>query len=333
MDFIDKVIEFLAFLLCVMALFGINKKGIVIFLLAFLMLFSNKFFIRNSFFAMKKTKPDFIKQETVKKSFSIKDNAQLTGDNKSYEVKVNQVVALGDKTKEEVYELRKKFVEKSIFSNMDYEPSEEVFGQIVTGKPWYSASVCVNSTKPGKVGGLSEESRFINNPSVLVALEFPYNFRVLNDQKWCTSNVNNLIPKKIFYSKAKKIVTVVYERIPFRNSERNHYEFNGINANDLGYSFAYVDLNKSTFKPEFVNSQNISNKVSEFLDFIHVGFSCQLEGGCNNASPPQQELDFRVTNTQYTKHNGTIYIKLWKEYPSSVENEADMTEIIVLENY
>ena len=55
-------------------------------------------------------------------------------------VEINHPTPLSYKTKKEVYDLRKKYVKKSIFDIPNYEPSDEVFGGIEDNKPWISTN-------------------------------------------------------------------------------------------------------------------------------------------------------------------------------------------------
>lgn len=77
-------------------------------------------------------------------------------------------------SKEEFYNLRRKFVKTSLFGTSFYNPSKEVFGQIESSKPWYGItySGCITKTlgTPNAYAGLSEESRFVNNPNILVGV-------------------------------------------------------------------------------------------------------------------------------------------------------------------
>ena len=51
-----------------------------------------------------------------------------------FKMNINEV-ELSYKTKEEILNLRKNYVNNSIFASKNYKPSEELFGQIVDGKP------------------------------------------------------------------------------------------------------------------------------------------------------------------------------------------------------
>ncbi|MBR1461517.1 hypothetical protein IJ596_07820 [bacterium] len=241
-------------------------------------------------------------------------------------VTVNFPIPLSYKTKKEIYELRKRYVKESIFSSKDYKPSDSVFGMIEDNKPWISTNICAKESGETYVDGASEESRFIANPTALVALEYPFNWDGRQDSSFYENPINQLIPLKISYSKSKNEIEVAYSRFPFESKAPYFYEFNGVNAADLGYRYAYLDLGRSTCKPKFDEKDNISNSVIEFQNFIHLGSSCGVAGGCNNGSPRQTYLEFHVE--EYSPCE--LYIKLWNSRPNSYRDKADINEKIIV---
>ena len=64
---------------------------------------------------------------------------------------------------------------------------------------------------------------------------------------------------------------------------------------------------------------NISKEIYRFKDFVHVGASCGVQGGCNNISPHQTELDYRLLHLP-----AEMTIKLWKEKPMNPYMKADI---------
>lgn len=136
----------------------------------------------------------------------------------------------------------------------------------------------------------------------------------------------SLLPIYAEYSDAKKELLVVYNNFSTGNSDNTHL-LKGMNAWDLGYKYAYVDKSNSLNPVRFKSKNNISNEVYEFKNFIHVDGACKVEGGCNNGSPSQPEIEF-----YFPKNNdGTmITIKLWKEKPKSKYLPADFTERLVI---
>lgn len=312
-----------------------NKNNVFVVLLIFLavlcVVFNNK--ITQIFQSKDKVQ---VEQSTI--ISHVKDKNDFYPPNetiKNYSQGCSAPISLSGKSKKEIYDIRKDYVRSSIFANEDYEPSEEVFGQIESGKPWISANVCKDpKTHNMRTTGASEESRFIVNPNVLVALEYPFSYSNYPDEDWCADDTINMLPEILEYDGYKKEIKVYYRRLPFStNDDFSFYQFNGLNARDLGYRYAYVDMAKSSFKPVFTDSDNIGTRAVEFRNFLHLGGSCGVEGGCNNGSPRQTYLEFKQSETDYSYSNGEIYIKLWRKEPSSVEDEADIVEKIIIREY
>ncbi|MGN0017530.1 MAG: hypothetical protein ACI37S_00640 [Candidatus Gastranaerophilaceae bacterium] len=256
---------------------------------------------------------------------------KLVFDNSYKDILVNRPTNLSYKSKKYVYDTRKKYVMESIFAKNGYEPSEEVFGSIESGKPWIENNQCKMHGEPSwKVKGPSEETRFINNPAMLVAIEFPFSISNYPNEEYCQKPVNNLEPASIKYSKEKNEIVVIYDWLPY-TTYNNHtfYTFNGLNARDLGYKYAYIEKSKSTYIPDFMSSVNMANNVIEFVNYIHVGGSCGIEGGCNNGSPRQSYLEFKENFREYKYRNKEIYIKLWKNKPKSADDVPDIVERII----
>ncbi len=81
--------------------------------------------------------------------FSLTGCAKNQANDDLIEIKVNGMRNFSGKTKAEIYKIRKYYVSKSIFKSKDYEPSEEVFGQIQDRLPWRSifTEVCYAGLK------------------------------------------------------------------------------------------------------------------------------------------------------------------------------------------
>lgn len=261
--------------------------------------------------------------------------AEPSVNNEVIRIRVNPPTEFSYKTKEEIYNIRKEYVKTSIFSQNDYEPSDEVFGQIEDNKPWIANTVCKDPyNRSFRTDGPSEEARFINNPALLVAIEYPFSYSNYGAEFDCSGDAANLVPGSILYDRSAKLISVLYKKLPHSTDNGfSFYTFNGLNARDLGYSYAYVDMSKSTYPIEFSGSSNISTGVIQFRNFIHLGNSCGVQGGCNNGSPRQTYLEFKQGDTDYTSQDGKIYIKLWRKKPDLPAQDADLTEIIIIKEY
>lgn len=255
-------------------------------------------------------------------------------------IRVQKPVALSYKTKKEVYDIRKQYVSKLPFVDENYEPSEDVFGQIIDNKPWISIKSCrMSDSGKANIDGPSMESRYIVNPGLLVAAVYPFYSSYPCDHEKYKRNTEYEEPFAIRYDKEKNEVTVTYRNLIYclRENSPEWFSLKALNARDLGYKYIYVDKERSTFNFYFKEKVNASNTVTEILDYIHLGSSCAHESGCNNGSPNQPPLNFIYPcchdkeNAYYVK-NRNIYIKLWKEKPSSPQQEADIVENIVFKD-
>ena len=250
------------------------------------------------------------------------------------DVPVRPMFALSGASKKAVYDLRKEAVKASPFAREGYEPSAAVFGGITSYKPWIAADLCKDvATNLHKTKGPSEETRFINNPTALIALEYPFVFNG-RGAAWCTRADANTLIQKITYDGPRKEIIVTYLGLPFLASKNGtFYAFNGINARDLGYPYVYLDVARSTYFPVFTSEPNISNEVVEIQNYIHVGFSCGAKGGCNNGSPRQPMLEFTEDPSASRYPNGReMYLKLWRSRPESADDPADIVERIIILN-
>lgn len=240
-------------------------------------------------------------------------------------ITINKMLDFNGKSKQEILNIRKYYVKNSIFNTNNYEPSEQVFGQIVDGKPWLGiTSLCFGKGENANKG-LSEESRFINNPAILIGVEHTYFDQKTPEQ---CGDVDFLIPAQINYAKDTNTIRVVYNTSSYKGGIfdlNGKYGFKlvlkGLNAVDLGYKYAFVDRTKNI---RFNQEPNIKQNVYEFRDFIHLGSSCGVEGGCNNGSPYQPETDFNIIDFPSVMH-----IKLWKNPPQDKTSNADMTYVLL----
>ena len=242
---------------------------------------------------------------------------------------INPLSEYSGKTKDEILKIRKNYVTTSIFNSENYKPNETVFGQIVDNKPWWGIEhiSCTDKNidlkKRGQ--GLSEESRYLNNPNLLVGVQMSKSF-IKNEQlkDFCADKTLWFIPKKIYYDKHNKLIIVTYKSSENMTVKMNkkyiEYLLVGLNARDFGYEWGYVSKsNNILFLPKTLDSQMINEKPKKFLDFIHLGNACQVEGGCNNASPYQPEMTFH-----FKKMPADMTMSLWKNKPIYKNQPADI---------
>lgn len=245
-----------------------------------------------------------------------------------------------NETKTDLLLRRKAAVENSVFKDVlkdKYSPSEEVFGGVQDKMPWISLknSICIDPRlNPHHVSkGNSALSRFIENPNVLVGIMPPYVMSIKENSPNCTSVPLKFIPTKMTYDPKNKMITSYY---PMSYSVMNqtvkkngrsvplYFTLTGLNAKDLGYKFATVSHSDGVLFTNY--GENISDDVVGFRDFIHVGGSCGVPGGCNNLSPYQPAHDFYFISIP-----AEITFKLWKGKPVSKFMPADFNYKIIFE--
>jgi hypothetical protein len=102
-------------------------------------------------------------------------------------------------------------------------------------------------------------------------------------------------------------------------------QLSGLNARDFGYNYVYA-YNTTNIKMFSYSDFDMTNSIVTFADYVHLGGSCKYKDGCNNISPMQDGLMFRVTELP-----ATISLKLWKNYPSSTNEKPDLYYQIVFD--
>lgn len=250
----------------------------------------------------------------------------------SIDIPINLPIELDGKTKAGVYTIRRLYVGPyQALLTGDYLPSEAVFGQIIDGKPWWGidGQFCGGSRRPSTKGP-SEETRVINNPFILLALEENQSWNVEAD---CIPAYPEPISLQWFGRDHKAIVT--YAMSEFFNKRRTDgfpriavegstLYLKNLNARDFGYEFVYLDP-AYTRNIKLVGDARMSQDSIKLQSFLHCGGSCGQPGGCNNGSPNEPDLHFLVDRLP-----ATMYCKLWKNKPASPQAEPDFIFILAL---
>lgn len=254
-------------------------------------------------------------------------------------LKVNLPSEYNYLSKEQIYKIRKKYVKNSIFYKDGYEPSEEVFGQIVDNKPWWGLIACGQLNYTGdyheRIEGDSKVSIQMNNPNALVGLSLAYlPWDVEQTHSFCTSEYSKYTPLSLKYNEKDNLIIAKYD-LPeeFLNvrvnidgqSKRIPVQLSGLNALDFGYRYVWA-FDFKNIKMLHQDEKTVLDEVIQFRDYVHLGGSCRYEGGCNNISPMQQELMLTITNLP-----AEIDLKLWKKEPMNKFHKADFYYKIVFE--
>ncbi|MBS2005874.1 MAG: hypothetical protein JST01_02460 [Cyanobacteria bacterium SZAS TMP-1] len=251
---------------------------------------------------------------------------------------INPPTDLNFKTRAEIIELRRRYMyEHPELLSYQYVPTGSIFDGIEDGKPWCGLEGDM-LYGPGEksILGAAEESRFLNNPFVLVAANINVSRYSFNDNKYSDMDDfahRSFIPFYLLPSSAVIHPQQSREILTYKVSEwlaalergmetkfkleEAPFDLVAYNARDLGYNFIQVDsayskgLNKTGSSPV------------EISQFIHCGGSCGYPGGCNNMSPYIKDLhDFNLTSLP-----AQAVVYLWRQKPGT-KQPADFMVVI-----
>ena len=222
-------------------------------------------------------------------------------------------------TKKQLFALRKEIV--NTFGGLggkNYQPSEEIFGAIQDKKPWWGTEGILCKGQGNHASdGMSRESSYYNNPFILLNLGLG---RVMNGNPG-KEDCSGLWPKptSLVVYPQEKMLKVEYDLSGFMKEfegsafyksvqDTDWFEFASVNARDFGYTYAQAyEINGI----EFANNPNVSTGA-RLRNYWCLGRSCQIEGGCNNICPSNDQFTFYVTSyPAYAK------FRLYKTEPTS----------------
>jgi hypothetical protein len=222
-----------------------------------------------------------------------------------------------------------------------YSPQPEVFNLIEDNKPWWGMrGEAIWGEGQRSIEGLSEESRFILNPFLLVAAN-AWTFTMWKPDKTTTEDLDNpkfpynWLPSAIRLWPAKSMGEVVYpvsvfndQMYEFRDKLKDQkivpkFALVAYNARDFGYNWLWVNPKESSN----IDCLHKMDEPVHIRQMIHCGGSCGYPGGCNNMSPSMPIID----EIAYGALPAKAYVELWKEKPSDVSQQPDMVFVINLE--
>jgi len=238
-------------------------------------------------------------------------------------IDLNSAIELSGLSKDEIYRLRKQYVVESVvFSKIKkYEPNPNIF-QIEDNLPWVSAYQLAkygakNNESIGK--GISSVSISVVNPELLFSfLVVGLNGR--SDDAF--SEYDYFFPSSLEWDDKNNMIIAKFPISEFRKRNPRHlniyYILNETNARDFGYNWVYCpDYQNIEFENRFIN---IASEPYQMKGFYHKGYSCGLPSGCNNYSPYQESMNFKLLSDY-----GELTFKLWKQKPFSVFAYPDIT--------
>jgi hypothetical protein len=250
---------------------------------------------------------------------------------------------LNYKTRAEIIALRKRYVaEVPALCGAAYEPSEPVFGNIEDHKPWWGlAGRSVWGAGQRSIEGLSEESRFLSNPYLLVGCD-PASANIWKKDAITKSDLDDPdFPyawhlKSLSFWPDKKVAQAVYlvsdfnhQMFVFKDKLTTQtivpaFNLACYNARDFGYNWIWLDEENSS------NIENVNHPPKEpvrIIQMFHCGGTCGFAGGCNNMSPMIPAID----RIKYSRLPAKAAVRLWKEKPSSVDQAPDVSFYVILE--
>lgn len=246
---------------------------------------------------------------------TVTNELKLPNDNRIVEFSLAPSVEFDGKSKAEILGMREARVkEHAELLAQPYVPSPVVFGQVVDGKPWWGfEGIFYYGDGPKSIEGLSEESRFVLNPFLLIAIREAYASRT-QERTNVPFEMVGPVPEGLTWKFGSPPSAYVEYHISelqfFSNSPLGVITYN---ARDLGFSTLYLDP-KNSYGIEMEET----NQPFPINQFIHVGQSCKYPGGCNNGSPFAKESRLKMKGG-----HAIASFKLWRKPPRDGNEKED----------
>ena len=207
----------------------------------------------------------------------------------------------------------------------DYWPLDAVFGGIEDGRPWWGLLGLHHYGRGSRsMEGPSEESRYIENPYLLVGLRESWAFTKRGEPKGLYVR-----PTRLSWHGRSPVAWARYNLFSYLTEMNRDHQSDytyywdlwlvAYNARDLGLSFISIDVKRSSG----IHFSDQANQVIEIPYFLHAGMSCGVPGGCNNVSPTFTPLNIRLLGFP-----ARAYIKLWRERPRSADEPPNVWFVI-----
>jgi hypothetical protein len=240
------------------------------------------------------------------------------------EISINLPSELDFLTKAEILNLRRQRVfEHPELVDKDYRPSEAVFGQIQDKRPWWGMQgIFYHGAGNKSIDGPSEESRYLLNPFLLLALQEMYAYVIY--EPVVSAKLAYPEPVKLIWEKNRRWAKAKFAVRDFLNflkryktpdAGTNEFYLVDYNARDFGFNFLALIPEKSVN----ITTPMQGGKAYPLVQYIHCGGSCGYPGGCNNMSPHEEHLRIKAVSLP-----ALAYFKLWRKQPASTSQEADL---------
>lgn len=254
-------------------------------------------------------------------------------------IELNQPVEFDFKTRSDILNMRSHEVSKyPQLLKRPYVPYNPVFGAIEDGKPWWGlAGAAVFDSGTRSMLGLSEESRFVMNPFMLVAAN-PGSTKIWNAGLFSEKQINDpnfpyfWIPESLTIDPAKHLGVVTYNLSAYQKKilatgmlkgqvQINRFSLVAYNARDFGFNYIFFNQDKSVH----VVNDNHADSPSYIKQFIHCGGTCGCPTTCcNNMSPFMGEID----RLRITRLPARAVVYLWKDQPEDLRKSPDMVFLL-----
>jgi len=259
-------------------------------------------------------------QETVQENNTL---INTNSDNEIINIPMSPLKNLSGMTKEEILNLRKEAMRTSpIFSKMNYVPSSSVY-RIDDSMPWismYGELHWSSATEKQKINGVSRDSLGILNPELLYYIH-PVDYYKKSDYVYLYKTYN-FLPYKVTYNSSTNTITAYISNEHNENGEYLPITIADANAHDLGYRYAYMNKSKNVgfYKDGNYANNTLKTEIKPVTGWYMHGPACGIPGGCNNYAPYWQYYNHFYLKALPARFN----IKLWKNKPENVEQEADI---------
>lgn len=252
---------------------------------------------------------------------------------------INPPSALNFLSRQDILSRRRDFVmQHPELLVYQYAPTGQIFDAMEDGKPWWGMKGQIfYGAGQRSIEGDAEESRFLNNPFLLVQAnlileKIPYNSNAFASQEELdrTDIPLECGPGSAVIYPAERREEINYNLSEFleKSSRATRAKVSlpdakldlvAYNARDLGFNYLAVS------KAYSVNINKVGNIV-DIDQYIHTGGTCGYPGGCNNMSPYNDKLfDLGVT-----KLPARACVHLWKNRPRSESDNPDFQILINL---